>query len=395
MTERGRWTIFFLSKKQVKLNPTLPLSLVAIKEELNKKSKINSVSNSSYSLTNDETQLIGRIHTETKRWNRNNLTRTKAYFDFYQKHPEIHWAFLGHMVSRNGGWNMTDLQGEFLSVLLTKEERRQFFLFLERGNWLIFQDAYPQFLLYEESKRQNKPLFHLLSQFHVSTFMETIWNHFFVYHNRYMLTMALVVNEQSYLEERVIKNPHYQSNVLNTLQFKLQELFSFTHILFPYAKGGKTELMGRPLLQFDSLKQRILLGKSLYGLLFRNKQVLEKVYQWALTQPHTGSRNDYWPKLFSTVKEGAPSKIYQLRRLNGCRIKVGMPRLYSPQLRYVWKDVQQKSAEPGDWLKDINIIEYLIEDNKKVSGEIKHEYCQTLEKLELAVLAKKAVSIWT
>ncbi|MDR4948142.1 DUF2515 family protein [Neobacillus cucumis] len=48
---------------------------------------------------------------------------------------------------------MTDLKGEFLTRLMTKKDRVLFFQFLERGNWLIFQDAYPQFLLYEESLR--------------------------------------------------------------------------------------------------------------------------------------------------------------------------------------------------------------------------------------------------
>nr|WP_147534795.1 DUF2515 domain-containing protein [Bacillus marasmi] len=351
--------------------------------------------NSLQTLTKDELQLVERINEETQRLNKNNLTRTKAYLDFYKKHPEIHWAFLGHMVSRNGGWNMTDLQGDFLSVLLNDKERHLFFSFLERGNWLIFQDAYPQFLLYEASIQKKRPLFHLLSHFRVSIFMETIWNHFFVHHNRYMLTMALVVNEQSYLEDRVIQHPHYKTSVLNTMQFKLQELFSFTHILFPYGNGGKIELMGKTLPQFESLEKRILLGKSLYRLLFRQNKVLDKVYQWALSKPHTGSRCDYWPKLFSVVKEGAPSKLYKLRRLNGCRLKAGMPRIYSPLLQYAWKDVHHVPAETGDWFKDVNIIEYLIEDNEKISGEIKNEYCQTLEKLEIAVIAKKVITIWS
>lgn len=362
---------------------------MGIKEELMKKSKINNQVKTTSALTLNEKRLVERTLTETQRLNRNNITRTKAYLDFYKKYPEIHWAFLAHMVSRNGGWSMTDLQGEFLSVLLSGKERDLFFSFLERANWLIFQDAYPQLLLYEESIYRGKPLFYLLSQFQVSTFMETIWNHFFVYRNRYMLTMALVINEQSYIEDRIIQNQHYQQNVLNTLQFKLQELFSFTHILFPYLKGGKTELVGKPMHQFDSIKKRILLGKSLYGLLFQNKQVLENVYQWTLTRPHTGSRSDYWTKIFSIVKEGNPNKIYLSKRLNGCRLTAGMPRFYSPQLPYVWKDVHHKSAEHGDWFKDASIIEFLIEDTEKISGEIKHEYCQTLEKLELAIIAKK------
>ncbi|WCK52537.1 DUF2515 family protein [Aneurinibacillus sp. Ricciae_BoGa-3] len=86
--------------------------------------------------------------------NVNNITRTISYYDFYCRHPEIHWAFLGHMVSRNGGWNMTDLKGELLSRLLTEQEQKHFFHFLERGNWLIFQDVFPQFLLYEESLKR-------------------------------------------------------------------------------------------------------------------------------------------------------------------------------------------------------------------------------------------------
>ena len=66
-------------------------------------------------LSGEDQQLLQRIRLKTEQLNVNNVTRTKAYLDFYIAHPEIHWAFLGHMVSRNGGWNMTDLKGEFLT----------------------------------------------------------------------------------------------------------------------------------------------------------------------------------------------------------------------------------------------------------------------------------------
>ena len=94
--------------------------------------------------------------------------------DFYIRHPEIHWVFLAHMVSRNAGWNMTDLKGGFLTKLLMKKESQAFFDFLERGNWLIFQDAYPQLLVYEESKRNKTNLLYLLPHLHISYFMETL-----------------------------------------------------------------------------------------------------------------------------------------------------------------------------------------------------------------------------
>ncbi|QNG58329.1 DUF2515 family protein [Bacillus sp. PAMC26568] len=41
---------------------------------------------------------------------------------FYKKHPEIHWAFLAHMVSRNGGYSMTDLKNGMVKHFLSIEE---------------------------------------------------------------------------------------------------------------------------------------------------------------------------------------------------------------------------------------------------------------------------------
>lgn len=135
-----------------------------IKHELTKKTKKRHRElNLKAKLTFEEVFLIEKIRECTEELNKNNVTRTNNYLDFYIRHQEIHWALLGHLVSRNGGWNMTDLQGELLSNLLSEQERQDFFSFLERGNWLIFQDIYPQFLLYEESlKRNKKPLLPLV-----------------------------------------------------------------------------------------------------------------------------------------------------------------------------------------------------------------------------------------
>ena len=192
-------------------------------------------------LSPKEKVLVQQIIDQTNRLNKNNVTRTKAYLDFYLRHPEIHWAFLGHMVSRNGGWNMTDLKGELLLRLLTKKEVDSFFIFLERGNWLIFQDAFPQFLVYEESKKRGLNLFFLLKYLHVSTFMETIWNHFWYEQDSYILTVGLIINEQSYLESRVLHNASFKKEVFNKLEFKLQDLLSLNHILFPYFVDGTVE----------------------------------------------------------------------------------------------------------------------------------------------------------
>lgn len=342
-------------------------------------------------LTSKEKGILERIRWNTRELNLNNVTRTMAYFDFYQKHPEIHWAFLGHMVSRNGGWNMTDLKGDFLTRFLTNKERNAYFTFLERGNWLIFQDAYPQLLLYGESLKRNKPLFFLLPHLNVSSFMETIWNYFWRKRDSYILTLGLIINEQNYIEKRVIQNPIYQKDVLDTLEFKLQDYLSFNHILFPYRKKS---LAGQTVHQFQSLHERILIGKRLYAVLFQKKEWLNQFVQWAKAHRHTGSRKDYWPHIFNNVNEGVPGIPYQLR-LNACKLRWGAKKIYSPDLLSAWKNVHHQEAEMGDWFHDWQVADYLSELNEThINGEIEYEYCKTLERLELAALAKKVITIF-
>jgi len=127
-----------------------PLSL--IKKELKKRLKVMQKSVEEVTkLSIEEQGIIHQIKEITHRLNKNNVTRTMAYLHFYSQYPEIHWSFLGHMVSRNAGWNMTDLKGDLLARLLSEKEHQQYFDFIERGNWIIFQDAFPQLLLYEQS----------------------------------------------------------------------------------------------------------------------------------------------------------------------------------------------------------------------------------------------------
>jgi hypothetical protein len=341
-------------------------------------------------LSKEEQKIIKRIKTETAYKNVNNIARTRSYLEYYRQFPEIHWAFLGHMVSRNGGWNMTDFKGDLLSKLLSIDEQNNFFTFLERGNWLIFHDVFPQLLLYQESVKRKTNLFYLLPCFGVSLFMEVIWNHFFKNGDKYLLAIALVINEQSYLEKRVIQNPYYKNTVLETLEFKLQDLLSLNQILFPYTEREEIKVIGQTIHQFASLHDRILLGKRLYQLLF-NRENFPKFFKWASQKPHTGSRKDYWPKLFNDINETIPGNPFK-RRTKDCHLKPGSNRIYSPNLEFAWKNIKHESAEKGDWYSDWKVIHYLEKDNKKVNGDIFDEYCETLERIEFAILAKETFS---
>ncbi len=365
----------------------LPNELKPIKKALQqKKETVTDVSN----LTNHEAKLVQSIKSQTRENNLNNITRTKAYLDFFKRNPAIEWAFLAHMVSRNAGWNMTDLKGSLLTRLMTNEQQEYFFAFLERSNWLIFHDAYPQLLLYEESIRTNKNQFYLLPQFGISYFMQVMWDIYYQKRDNYQLSVALIINEQNYIEDRVIQNKDYQATLMESLEFKVQELLELNQILFPFSDEKQVKMIGQSVHQFASLKERILLGKRLYQLLF-DDEFFSNIYDMALRQPHTGSRKDYWPYIFNDINESNPGEPFQ-ESLSNCKLIPGANRLYSPTLENAWSNVEQKPAEKGDWYSDWEVIHYLRKDPSKVNGNIYEEYCESLEKVELAILAKGPMS---
>lgn len=328
-------------------------------------------------LTPEEVKLSNHIRERTERANQNNLTRTKAYLDFYLKHPEIHWALLAHLVSRNAGWTMTDLKGEYLPRFLSQEDQQSFFSFLERGNWLIFQDAFPQLLIYEESLKVKKPLFHLLSFFHVSSFMKVVWRRFWFDNDSDTLSVALIMNEQHYIDSRVINKEHFKKSVFATLPFQLQEVLNMNVLLFPMVRNNSIQLIGEPAHHFLYVKERIELGKRLYQLVFSKKSVLDGILQWAKSSPHTGSRKDFWPELFHSVKEGS---LDEKRLLEQCKLEKG-PRIYSPFLS-VWKNVQHESPDRSDWFINTSVLSLFSLPEPDFSGNAQKIYCRSLHLLD-------------
>jgi hypothetical protein len=346
--------------------------------------------------TEAERALIERIREETAALNRNNVTRTEAYRAIYFRLPELHWALLAHMVSRNGGWNMTDLRGEWLPRLLTEEQRTSVFQFLEQANAAIFHDAYPQLKLYEWSVREGKSLFHLLPAFDVSLFMEPVWRLFWRERDPVPLTVALIVNEQHYIEQRVVKQPYMLEHVLHTLFFGLQSLLQLNGVVFPYGRGNvsgrwgaETEprLVGLVLERFEDIHERIELGKRLYALLFGLPAVYNGVRRFACAVPHTGSRADYAPHLFARSRTMEQQPLYE-ERLQGRTLKQGAPLLYSPELESAWADQPVAQLASADWFQGLSAVErYFRQLPVPRLFEMTEEHMRMLNKLELAVLA--------
>lgn len=289
--------------------------------------------------TQNERILIRKIKEETKQHNINNITRTNAYLRFYNNHLEIHWAFLAHMVSRNGGYSMTDLKSSMIGHFMDDKKKELLFHFLERANALIFHDAYPQLLLYEKSKEDNTSYFHLLPAFHISKFMIPNWQHFLMSPNSTLLTLALITNEQNYVEKHLMSMKTTKETIFNTLTYVLQEKLGLTHVIFPYKRYSflrSYSLTGIEVHEFSSVHDRIKIGKQLYSILF-SKQHFDSIIGFANNYKHTGSRSDYWPHLFS--KDTSHTH-----------------KIYSPSLPHAWKNISHQFPSKQDWLTNSDQI---------------------------------------
>ncbi|SNZ10309.1 Protein of unknown function [Terribacillus aidingensis] len=237
----------------------------------------------------DTARLLASIEEKTTAANLDNIRRTMAYQAFYEANPEIRWSFLASMVSRNAGWNMTDLQLDMFQRLLPARVRKQLFSLYERANWLIFSDAYPQLLLYEAHKKEQINMIDHLRHFRVSAFMEQVWRHFIKEGDGQKLLYSLIINEQHVIGSPVIVQSFYKEHVFSRWPYRLQDLLRLNAVFFPTLKG---ELYGLNAHHFTSVDKRIQLGKKLSALLFDPK-LHDMFLQFAKTVPHSGSREDY------------------------------------------------------------------------------------------------------
>ncbi|MDR6998510.1 DUF2515 domain-containing protein [Neobacillus niacini] len=239
--------------------------------------------------TIQEQEIIRQIITETEKKNIDNISRTNAYLRYFKKKPDIIWSFLAHMVSRNGGWNMCDLEGTIFPHLLEPKIRKQLFLTYERANWLIFHDVFPQLLLYQYSTKLERPMFHLLPYFNVSSFIQKEWVRYWNEGDKHRMTTALIINEQNVIQQPIIEHPVYKKKVFRSMIFAFQDWLHFSCVLFPTSGG---EVYGASVYGFRSVSKRIQLGKRLANILF-DSRLFPYFFEFANRTPHTGSRYDY------------------------------------------------------------------------------------------------------
>ncbi len=331
-------------------------------------------------LQSNNKELVDRIRAETKRHNKNNVTRTTAYLTFYNKYPEIRWSFLAHMVSRNAGYFMSDLKGEFLPHILEGKFIDKLYDMLEKGNSMIFEDAYPQLLLYEESKKRGISLFHLSHHFNISPFIEGVWEvHLRREDQSSLLPVAQIINEQSHIEKALVQTEEYKQ-LLDSITYRLQEWLKLSQILFP--TWPLKYSLGRNMTHFKNLDERIQIGQNLYTTLFQHRYVT-KIHNFANTFPHTGSRSDYDHHSF-TAFYTSPEKFAK-EKLSFFKMKKNR-KIYSPLLLDVWKLTFNGPYQSSEWFED---EEYVLKKMKliyKYSPSIWITYWSALHKIETVFL---------
>jgi hypothetical protein len=281
-----------------------------------------------------EGAIVAEILEHTVAENRDNVSRTCAYADYYSRNPDIGWALLASLVSRNAGYLMTDLRREPVTAILPPAAAERFFLALEACNSAIFLDAFPQLLLYEYAKRAGAPLFHLLDRVSGSRSMGPYWNDHWRGGSPARLDLALVVNEQCHLERRVFGDPRLGA-CFRTALFALAMRLRMFWLVFPgrCASGDETPLYTMRVGRFAWVDGRIRMGRRLYGLLFASAAGAA-VRRWAQRAPeHSGSRADYAPETFAAE----------------ATFNTGTPLAPSPTLRRCWPPVRLFAPDLSPW----------------------------------------------
>src|SRR5262245_43932562 len=244
--------------------------------------------------------------------NETNPTRTDYYLRYYRRNPEVPWVFMAHMVSRNAGYQMSDLMRiaqlhdqwgppgwENIDLRSRYPYLSCVWAVLEVANFLIGRDVIPQLRVYEEAKNYPEhadELFALLLEpttFAADPFPVDEWKRFFTAYQTAQAngaleafvhdlspgsaiqrhTFALVINAQNQIEDRLVYDPETPDHYLGefgagvggltaSVFLFVANLFGITYLVFPKPMiGGNPAVADKLILyqvrDFMNLRSRI------------------------------------------------------------------------------------------------------------------------------------------
>ncbi len=244
--------------------------------------------------------------------NQDNVARTASYLELYaltrETGRELPWILMAHLVSRNGGYMMSDVAFARASgqSAFTHAALEELFLFLERANYLIFFDAWYHVL------------HHLLGRSteaaRATRFTQAAWL-------RYEAAAAdvvtpaleralvedLVTNEQRFIEHRVVHHSRFER--ARAIVGVLESVGGEGPLIFPGCEA-KIKVGG-----FALVKKRIAAGMRIFDEILANRDWREEIFRWALAHPHSGSRAVYGGLPSPTIANAWP--VNEVRALAG------------------------------------------------------------------------------
>lgn len=220
--------------------------------------------------------------------NRDNVTRTASYLELYawtrENGPDLPWVLMAHLVSRNTGYFLCELAQR-------SEDRRKkgddasadamisLALLLERGNHVIFNDAWRHVIAHLRRREGLPPL----PDTGTTRFMESAWARFEREGGERHIVLDLVHNEQNVIERRVVHNERFAPG-LRVLQF-IEMSGRERPLHFPNVSDPMPEIR---VGGFAELAKRIAAGRRIFDEVVGPHR--DALFAWATEHPHTGSR---------------------------------------------------------------------------------------------------------
>ena len=245
--------------------------------------------------------------------NVDNVARTESYLELYaftREHPpELPWLLMAHLVSRNGGYLMSDVARQLgrRDGVFTPAALEQLFLFLERANFLIFWDAWHHVTHYLLGGAE------ALAPPRTSRFMVDAWRRFDSGPQPDDDTRArdlvrdLVTNEQNLIERRVVHGAR----------------FAAARAIVSFAEATSSDKpLSLPLTsaeirvgEFARLERRIATGWRIYDEVLADPARRADIFAWARARPHDGSRSAYGGRAGPRIRDAWP--VARVRALWG------------------------------------------------------------------------------
>jgi Protein of unknown function (DUF2515) len=267
--------------------------------------------------------------------NDTNPERTDYYYDYWKANPEIPWSLLASLVSRNAGYQMSDLARNIAKVAFAPlilppgmgrpavslgiRVLQSLWAFLEVGNFLIFRDVSPALEAWKHAKLHPEhadKIFDLLDHpdFDADPWILAEWKGLFAKRGSLTAadiqrhTFALISNEQNQIEDRLVKGAASYLGPISGITNEITTWYNrlgLTILCFPEATSPTNPTPQHLLLytvgNFASLDARINVGRDLFVGLFGSPARRTNIEAWVNANPvHHGTRADYNEEYYDT-----------------------------------------------------------------------------------------------